>query len=164
MRVNLGSGDYPAPDWTNIDAYPGVNPDIVASVTAPAGLPFGDASVDAVYAGHVLEHIDPADLPAALAEIRRVLRPGGRFAAVGPDLDRIDPLASPDLYRQAGAGHDGIGVNPYAPHLWGCTEKQLLAYVQAVFPDARAVPIADLDRFWPAVSRVWWQCAVEADG
>lgn len=38
-------------------------------------LQFADASFDVVYASHVLEHID--DDGQALAEVRRVLRPGG---------------------------------------------------------------------------------------
>lgn len=41
-------------------------------------LPFPDRSVDAVVASLVLCSVD--DVPRALAEIRRVLRPGGRFA------------------------------------------------------------------------------------
>jgi SAM-dependent methyltransferase len=45
-------------------------------------LPFGDASFDRVLAIHVLEHLP--NLPAALAEVARVLRPEGRFIAVIP--------------------------------------------------------------------------------
>ena len=46
------------------------------------GLPFEEASFDRVLAIHVLEHLP--NLPAALDEIRRVLRPGGAFAVVIP--------------------------------------------------------------------------------
>jgi SAM-dependent methyltransferase len=42
-----------------------------------AALPFPDVSFDAVVACLVFEHIDSAD--AAVAEVGRVLRPGGRF-------------------------------------------------------------------------------------
>ena len=42
-------------------------------------IPYADASLDAVIANHMLYHVP--DLPAALAEIRRVLRPGGRLYA-----------------------------------------------------------------------------------
>lgn len=43
-----------------------------------ADLPFEDGSFDAVVACLVFEHID--DLDGAIAEVARVLRPGGRFA------------------------------------------------------------------------------------
>jgi ubiquinone/menaquinone biosynthesis C-methylase UbiE len=40
-------------------------------------IPFADASFDAVIANHMLYHVP--DRPKALSEIRRMLRPGGRF-------------------------------------------------------------------------------------
>lgn len=160
MRLNLGSGRYPAPGWVNIDAWDAVAPDVLADVTT--GLPLPDGCAKAVYAGHLLEHIAPDLVPVALLEMRRVLAPGGVLAVVGPDVDRIDPLIHPGLHRDAGIGPARQGDNPHGPHLWECTEKRLLDYVRAVFPAARALPIAELDLSWPAVSRVWWQCAVEA--
>ncbi len=45
-------------------------------------LPYEDASFDRAIAIHVLEHLP--DLPAALAEVERVLKPGGAFAVVIP--------------------------------------------------------------------------------
>jgi SAM-dependent methyltransferase len=50
-------------------------------------LPFGDATVDVVTALNVLEHL-PDDV-LALAEFRRVLRPGGRAAIVVPANPRL---------------------------------------------------------------------------
>jgi ubiquinone/menaquinone biosynthesis C-methylase UbiE len=44
---------------------------------AAAALPFPDAAFDAVVACLVFEHIDDVDI--AIAEVARVLRPGGRF-------------------------------------------------------------------------------------
>lgn len=46
------------------------------------GAPFGDGSFDRVIAIHVLEHL--CDLPGALAEVRRLLAPGGVFDVVLP--------------------------------------------------------------------------------
>lgn len=46
-------------------------------------LPFADGSVDALYSSNVLEHV--ADLDSLLADMRRVLRPGGRAVHVVPN-------------------------------------------------------------------------------
>lgn len=158
MRLNLGCGEHYAPGWTNVDAFGGVRADVYAPLDA---LPFDDGSATHVYCGHVLEHIAPVDLPAVLREIRRVL--DGEFCAVGPDCDRIDPAREPDLYAMAAEGHDGIGINPHAPHLWTCTETKLLAFVRAVFPSARPVLVAEVPEPWPVVARgEAWQCALLA--
>ena len=42
-------------------------------------LPFADRMFDAVVLADVIEHVD--DVTATLAEVRRVLRPGGRVVA-----------------------------------------------------------------------------------
>ncbi len=52
------------------------------------GIPAPDGSVDAVYHSHLLEHVDRDAVPAFLAEIWRVLRPGGVHRVVVPDLER----------------------------------------------------------------------------
>jgi SAM-dependent methyltransferase len=54
----------------------------VQLVPAGAPLPFADASFDLVTTLDVIEHID--DDVAALAEMRRVLRPGGRLLVAVP--------------------------------------------------------------------------------
>lgn len=51
--------------------------------SAPAeALPFDDATFDAVTASLMLHHLTDANLRSVLAEVARVLRPGGRFLAV----------------------------------------------------------------------------------
>jgi SAM-dependent methyltransferase len=54
----------PAPEFREADAQ---------------SLPFRDAGFDVVIANHMLYHVP--DRPRALGEVRRVLRPGGRFFA-----------------------------------------------------------------------------------
>jgi SAM-dependent methyltransferase len=51
------------------------------------GLPFADGSFDAINLGDVLEHID--DPPAALRELRRLLRPGGGLLISTPIEDSL---------------------------------------------------------------------------
>jgi SAM-dependent methyltransferase len=50
-------------------------------------LPFDDAGFDAVVAGELLEHVRDPD--AVVAEVRRVLRPGGTFVGSVPNAFRL---------------------------------------------------------------------------
>ncbi|HET8845115.1 MAG TPA: class I SAM-dependent methyltransferase, partial [Ktedonobacteraceae bacterium] len=67
------------------------------SVVDAQSLPFADESFDAVIANHMLYHIP--DLPRALSEIRRVLKPGGRFYA--STFGRTHMHEMDDLVRNA---------------------------------------------------------------
>ena len=69
-------------------------------------LPFEDDTFDAVLANHMLYHVP--DIPRALQEIRRVLRPAGRlYAATNGDghmaelHDLVAPFASSEALRPA---------------------------------------------------------------
>lgn len=70
-----------------LDIDPGVAPDIVASITDMEGVP--NASVDVVYSAHNLEHLYPHEVPLALREFRRVLKPDGLLVATCPDLESV---------------------------------------------------------------------------
>lgn len=66
------------------------------------GIPFADASVDAVYHSHFLEHLDRDSVPAFLNDVFRVLKPGGVQRVVVPDLERLCREYLADLDRCAG--------------------------------------------------------------
>lgn len=51
------------------------------------GLPEPTSGVDLVYCSHVLEHLSLEEFNAALNEILRILKPGGVFRGVLPDLE-----------------------------------------------------------------------------
>ena len=67
-------------------------------------IPFEDKSVDAIIANHMLYHVP--NLPGALAEIQRVLKPGGRLYAttVGREhmreMDELVKQALPNIFWQ----------------------------------------------------------------
>ncbi|MCC2626897.1 MAG: Methyltransferase type 11 [Thermomicrobiales bacterium] len=71
--------------------------DIDYRVAAVEALPFLDATFDAVVSSLMLHHL-PEDLkPRALAEVRRVLKPGGRLVVVDfkrptSRLERLSPV------------------------------------------------------------------------
>lgn len=50
------------------------------------GLPLNANSVDFLYASHVLEHLPLNEFRIALKECRRIIKPGGVFRAVVPNL------------------------------------------------------------------------------
>jgi SAM-dependent methyltransferase len=72
-------------------------------------LPFGDASHDAVIANHMLYHVP--DRSRALAEIRRILKPGGRFYASTIGKTHMQELN--DLVFRFARGSAPIGKNPF---------------------------------------------------
>ena len=91
---------------TRLDIDPVCRPDIVADVR---DLPLADASYDAVWSSHNLEHLHPADAHRALREFRRVVRPGGCVALTLPDLQ----VAAERI--AAGRGGDAVYSSPAGP-------------------------------------------------
>ena len=77
------------PGWRELrlDIDPDVEPDVVASLTDMRAVP--DASVDAVWSSHNLEHLFAHEVPTALAEFRRVLKPQGFLLVTLPDLQAV---------------------------------------------------------------------------
>lgn len=73
-----------------IDIDPAVNPDVVASLTDLGVIP--DACADAIWSSHNLEHLEDFQVPGALAEFHRVLKPGGFALITLPNLQRIAEL------------------------------------------------------------------------
>lgn len=114
MRVlNLGCGYQTSDRCTNIDwsvpvrmkgsavgrllapvvltgdrrvAYDAMDGDVMRH-NLKKGIPFPDHSVDGVYHSHLLEHLDQSVVPTFLAEVKRVLKPGGVHRIVVPDLE-----------------------------------------------------------------------------
>jgi SAM-dependent methyltransferase len=88
MRLlNVGCGNCYHPSWTNVDL---ASKDAdVHQYDIRSGLPFPDASFDAVYHSHVLEHLPPDEGRSLIRECFRVLKPGGTLRVVVPDLEMI---------------------------------------------------------------------------
>jgi SAM-dependent methyltransferase len=84
------------PDWTELryDIDPSVKPDIIGSMLDMSAVETG--SMDAIFSSHNIEHLYPHEVPAALAEFRRVLKPDGYAVITCPDLQSICALIVDD--------------------------------------------------------------------
>jgi ubiquinone/menaquinone biosynthesis C-methylase UbiE len=60
---------------------------VATDVGVATALPYADGSLDQVLSALMFHHVDPADRSVVLAEVRRVLAPGGRFHLVDLDAD-----------------------------------------------------------------------------
>ena len=85
-RLHWGCGGNTRAGWIDSDIreLPGI--DLPADILA--GLPLEDASVDYAVSHHALQEIPLSDQVTALAELRRVLRPGGVLRLGLPDLEK----------------------------------------------------------------------------
>lgn len=119
IRLNLACGTNVFPNWINIDktdveeqylrhlrdappgfVWPPAQQPIADAVLAGklefrrhdvrTGLPYADASVDAIYIGQAIEHFNRrTEAPKLLRECRRVLRQYGVIKLTTPDLDKL---------------------------------------------------------------------------
>lgn len=99
--LNAGCGAYTPerlhaafrnPGWKEVrlDIDRAVQPDIVGSIADLSSI--ATASFDAIWCSHNLEHLHTHEVPKALAEFRRVLKPDGFALVTTPDLELIAGL------------------------------------------------------------------------
>lgn len=87
LRLNLGCGLKPTPDYFNVDAreLPGV--DMIADVRS---LPFRQGTASEIYAAHLVEHFTQMELTTVvLPSWRRILKPSGVLRVVVPDAEAM---------------------------------------------------------------------------
>jgi SAM-dependent methyltransferase len=165
IYLQYGCGQSCPDGWINFDASPTLRlqrlpvigrlfkrgatvfPDGVRFGDIVRGLPIADGSVQGIYASHVLEHLSYADFWRALDHTFRLLRPGGIFRLVVPDLksraqkylERLEMRqadANSWFLRSARLGSEGSPRGPVelarsligrSAHLWMWDEISLAA-------------------------------------
>lgn len=190
--VQYGAGSSAPDGWLNFDASPTlrieripfiglkIGPLLRQPVIFPRstlygdiikGLPVEDDSVDGLYASHVLEHLSLVDMRRALANSLRVLKPGGIFRLIVPDLKARaaaylaagdDPEAAHRFMRSSCLGMEGsrgtiMGrirqVLGNSAHLWMFDYPAMAAELErAGFVDIRRAKCGDAaDRMFDLV-------------
>jgi predicted SAM-dependent methyltransferase len=142
---------FNTPEWKEVrlDIDPSVEPDVAGTMTDMSEV--ADESVDAIFSSHNIEHLYPHEVPVALAEFYRVLRPDGFVVITCPDLQSVaaliadDKLTEPAYVSSAGPispldilyGHRTAmeAGNLYMAHRCGFTRKVLVGTLRAAgFP------------------------------
>jgi predicted SAM-dependent methyltransferase len=90
-KLHLGAGENVLPGWLNTDVS-GWRPADVVYLDARRPFPLPDASFDAVFSEHMLEHLTYEEGQQCLRECLRVLRPGGTIRTATPSLERLARL------------------------------------------------------------------------
>jgi predicted O-linked N-acetylglucosamine transferase (SPINDLY family)/predicted SAM-dependent methyltransferase len=132
LRLHIG-GQQRRPGWKIVNIQPGPEVDYVTDCTNLQL--FTEGSAEEIYASHVLEHLGyQEDLPRALAEIHRVLKPGGAVKISVPDFEVIcrlflDPACTEQerllLMRMAFGGQ----LDAHDFHYVGLTQEILGRYL-----------------------------------
>lgn len=168
---DLTTRGFNTPEWNELrlDIDPNAAPDIVGTMLDMSAV--ADGEVDALFSSHNIEHLYAHEVPLALAEFRRVLKPDGFAVITCPDLQSVcqliadDKLTEPAYISPAGpiAPLDILyGLrsslqqgNLYMAHRCGFTEKVLVAALQdagfcGVVSGSRGHPFYDL---WAVASK-----------
>lgn len=183
--LNAGCGTHYANGWTNVDVWEGENttPDVKVNPGEP--YPFEDNTFDAVYLGHVLEHIPWPEVPVFLKDIQRVAKPGASIMVVGPDIfktiQRWKDGAEPWSMVLATIEHQDRNWQPErehewwdgAHHHWNCHEERVadllnkmgFTNIKNVFnkipddPNGKSWLDTTSNIEWPVVGKYFWQLA-----
>lgn len=166
LDLGCGAGKFTA--WVKAAGYDCVGMDLseaaleMARRQAPEGsfaplnadgtIPAPEAAFAAVWATEVIEHV--LDVPAFLAEIRRVLRPGGILILTTPYHGRLKNLAVMLLKFDA-------HFDPEGAHIRFFDRKGL----QRCLTKAGLIPLSwsGIGRFWK-LYRTWFVVAKKAGG
>ena len=134
-------------DWNELrfDIDESVKPDLVGTMTDMSSV--SSESVEAVFSSHNIEHLYPHEVPIALSEFLRVLKPNGFAVITCPDLQSVCALVAEDKLTEPAYSSPAGPIAPldilyglrssmasgnlYMAHRCGFTKKVLTATLQA---------------------------------
>jgi len=96
--LDLGCGRSKPPGAVGLDLFPHPGVDLIADLDRP--LPLAGDSFDLALLRHCAEHV--GDLAALLAEVHRVLRPGGRAHILTPHFSAAASWTDPSHRQHLG--------------------------------------------------------------
>lgn len=166
LYVQYGCGWSAPAGWVNFDSSPTLRferlpvigrlytknaqrfPENVRYGDIVRGLPVAAESCRGIYCSHVLEHLSLSDFDVALRNTRALLRPGGTFRLVVPDLATLartyleseDPMASARFMKDSYLGkavrrRDLMGVAQElfggSAHLWMWDARSMATKLEA---------------------------------
>jgi predicted SAM-dependent methyltransferase len=172
-RKDRTTNGFNTDHWQELrfDIDESVTPDLVGTMTDMSSV--ASESVDAIFSSHNIEHLYPHEVPVALAEFLRVLKPNGFAVITCPDLQAVCALVAEDRLTEPAYTSPAGPITPldilyglrssmqkgnlYMAHRCGFTQKVLTGTLQSsgfkrVASMKRAAPYFDL-----------WALATKAD-
>ena len=185
--LNAGCGTHYAKGWVNTDTWETseTTPDVRVEPGKP--YPFDDNTFDAVFLGHVLEHIPWKEVPAFLSDMKRIAKPNASFLVCGPDvLKTIKRWAQGQepwemvlsvMEHQDVESHDAAELIWWdgAHHHWNCHHERVLTLLSnSGFEDIKDVSDVipknpngkswnDGEITWPVVGHYYWHFALSCN-
>lgn len=181
--LNAGCGTHYAQGWVNTDVW--VSDTTIPDVQVIPGqpYPFDDNTFDAVFMGHVIEHIPWNDVLFFLQDMSRIAKPNAPMLIVGPDvfktIKRWKDGKEPWYMVRSVMEHLDMNYQPDretewwdgAHHHWNCHEERVetiirnigFTEIENVFDnipnDANGKSWTDEKTgiTWPVVGKYHWQ-------
>lgn len=157
-----------------VDIDESVQPDVIGTMTDMSSI--NSESVDAIYSSHNIEHLYPHEVPLALNEFLRVLRPGGFVLITCPDLRSVCQLVAQDKLTEMAYTSPAGPITPldilyghrvamtagnlYMAHRCGFTEKVLVGTLrEAGFMQVASLTRSHLFDLWALATKEVWPTA-----
>lgn len=124
ILLNVGAGHpksgariphaFQSSEWKEVrlDIDPANEPDVIGTMLDMSAV--ANESADALYSSHTIEHLYPNEIPQAMKEFLRVLKPQGYAVITCPDLQAAAEMIAQDkLMETAYTTGSGMVVTPF---------------------------------------------------